>query len=398
MGKVLNGRFELLALIGSGAMGNVYSARDRVLGRSVALKVLSQELWDSERARERMAREAAALGRIHHPNVVGIHDVFEEGEALVLALELVTGGTLADRLRQGPFPLDQALGIMDAVLAGLEAIHREGVVHRDMKPANVLLTEDGTPKIADLGVARDATAKGLTAAGAQLGTLEYMSPEQILGREIGPTTDIYACGVVTFELLTGTLPFSGRTDFEVMGAHLNQSPNLGALQACATASVAHVIARALAKAPAQRWPSAPELRAALGEARRSAAAVVPVLAAAGGLGRTSERASRAKVPRGDGLSATAPMKGHARRRSGSGPRPDGRNERRHRSRSRRHRSADPIGPGTLLANAFKRSTSEPSGFCLPILLVLAAAILIVGMLVTAAIVFGVFRLGGNVLP
>jgi serine/threonine-protein kinase len=257
--QYLLGRYQLGPMLGEGAAGQVFRAHDELLGRTVALKILSRELWQSAKARQRMAREAGALGRITHRHVVGIYNVFEHESALVLELEFVEGGTLADRLRSGPLPLPEALRVMVGILSGLNAIHRAGIVHRDLKPANILLARDGTPKIADLGVARDMTAQGMTRTGTPLGTVEYMSPEQIRGDQVGPASDIYACGILLYELLTGSVPFDRASEFEVMAAHLEQAPNLSLLESKAPPVLVQAVARALAKLPEQRWASAREL-------------------------------------------------------------------------------------------------------------------------------------------
>ncbi len=258
-GQTLLGRYEVGELLGDGTMGSVYRARDRILGRTVALKVLNPELWASPNARQRMAREAGVLGRINHPNVINIFNVFDHGEALVLELEYVSGGTLGDRLQYGPLSVSESARIMKSMLDGLAAIHAAGIVHRDLKPSNILMTDDATPKLADLGVAHDATSKGLTGTGATLGTVDYMSPEQIQGRKVGPATDIYACGILLHQMVTGGVPFAAKSDFEVMAAHLGQPPNLVQLQTMAPPALVHAVGRALAKDPAQRWASAQEL-------------------------------------------------------------------------------------------------------------------------------------------
>jgi serine/threonine-protein kinase len=185
--------------------------------------------------------------------------VFEHESALILELEFVEGGTLADRLRSSPLPLSEARRVMAGILGGLAAIHDAGVVHRDIKPANILLTRDGTPKIADLGVARDMTALPMTGTGTKLGTTEYMSPEQIREEQVGPATDIYACGILVHELVTGSVPFDAANEFDLIAAHLRQAPNLTLLESKAPPEVVHAVARALAKAPAHRWTSAREL-------------------------------------------------------------------------------------------------------------------------------------------
>jgi serine/threonine protein kinase len=265
-GQRLLGRYQLGPMLGEGAAGQVFQAYDELLGRKVALKVLNRELWQSPKARTRMAREAAALGRVTHPHVVGIYNVFEHESALVLELEFVEGGTLSTRLRSGPLPLSDALRMMGGILSGLGAIHRAGIVHRDLKPANILLTRDGMPKLADLGVARDTTAQGMTRTGTQLGTVEYMSPEQIRGDKVGPATDVYACGILLYELLSGSVPFDSESEFGVMSAQLEQAPDLARLEGRAPPAVVQAVARALRKAPQERWPSAREFAKALGKA------------------------------------------------------------------------------------------------------------------------------------
>jgi serine/threonine protein kinase len=258
-GQTLLGRYQLGPLLGEGAAGQVFQTHDQLLGRTIALKILKRELWESSKARERMAREAGALGRITHPNVVGIYNVFEHESALILELDFVEGGTLADRLCGGPLPLSEVRRVMAGILAGLAAIHDAGIVHRDIKPANILLTRDGTPRIADLGIARDMTALPMTGTGTKLGTTEYMSPEQIREEQVGPATDIYACGILLHELVTGSVPFDTTDEFALIAAHLRQAPNLALLESKAPPEVVHAVARALAKSPAHRWASAREL-------------------------------------------------------------------------------------------------------------------------------------------
>jgi serine/threonine-protein kinase len=252
--------------LGAGAMGTVHEAFDEVLGRTVALKILRRDLWESERARERMAREASALGRVTHPNVIGIYNVFEYEGALVLELEHAAAGTLREVMARGPLPEAAAVALLRAVLAGLEAIHAAGVVHRDLKPSNILIAGDGTPKIGDLGIARDLQAQALTATGTALGTAEYMAPEQVSGSSVEPATDLYACGVILYELIAGTVPFQHASEFEVLRAQVSRAPDLAPLQGRASPSVVHAVARALAKAPLHRWATAREFSAALGNA------------------------------------------------------------------------------------------------------------------------------------
>ena len=257
------GRYELDRELGSGAMGSVFEATDTRLDRKVALKVLSGELLSHATARERMGREARGLARIEHPNVVQIRDVFDEGPFLVLVLELVLGGDLAERVSSGDVSPEEAVRLMDGVLAGLHAIHGAGLVHRDVKPSNVLLGDGGVPKVTDLGVAHDSRGRAMTGIGAQLGTAEYMSPEQIRGTGVDARTDVYSAGVMLFEMVVGGVPFSASSDFDICHAHVHEPPNLTRLSDGVNPHLAEVVRRALAKDPAARWQTAEEMRVAL---------------------------------------------------------------------------------------------------------------------------------------
>lgn len=262
-GAVVEDRYRIEREIGAGATGRVYEAFDLGLSRHVALKILSPELIHHTTARTRMAREAQALGRIRHDNVVRINNVFTMGESLVLDLELLTGGTLAGRIASGPISGPEAFALMQSILRGLTAIHEAGVVHRDMKPANILLTADGQPKIADLGIAHELDGVRITKVGTRLGTPQYMSPEQIRGYPVGIATDIYACGVIFYELLTGSPPFDCDSEFDVQEAHVKTPPDLQKLTGRAPRHVIDALRRALAKAPEDRWRTAEELARAL---------------------------------------------------------------------------------------------------------------------------------------
>jgi len=254
----------------------VYAAIDTHLNRRVALKVLNADLVDHPTARARMEIEAKALAGISHPNVVKINNVLTVDRSLTLELELVTGGTLAQRIASGPIPAHAAIRIMTGVLSGLDAIHGAGLIHRDMKPANVLMTENGEPKIADLGIAHQRDGERITRTGASLGTPEYMSPEQVRGLPVSRATDIYACGVILYEMLRGMPPFEGTSEYDVAEAHVNQPPNLTALQQWAPPSLIHAVAKALEKQPERRWRTALELRAALQSAIDAPAQPLPL--------------------------------------------------------------------------------------------------------------------------
>ena len=269
--RVSDGRYQFLACLGAGGMGEVWRAHDARLARDVALKLLHRDLLTHATARDRMLREAQALGRIRNVNVVGIHDQFEHDGRVVLALELVEGGDLADRLDRRPVEWREAVRLMGGILRGLEAIHAAGLVHRDLKPGNVLMDGD-TPMITDLGVAHDAKGRGMTKQGARLGTAEYMSPEQIRGRPVDVRTDLYAAGIMMFEMLTGQVPFTGSTDFDVEKLHVDHPPDLSRIPGHVPRGVLDVTARALAKDPRDRWATAQDMGDALSRAEEAPAA------------------------------------------------------------------------------------------------------------------------------
>ena len=267
--EVAFGRYTLEAVLGQGGMGTVYRARDESLGRRCALKVLTADLLAHPTARKRMEREARALARIDHRNVVRVSNIFVEGDLLVMELEYMEGGDLQGQVGPNGMAHERAVALMAGILAGLQALHDAQLVHRDIKPENVLLTGDGAPKLTDLGIARDDADKTRTRTrlGAVLGTLEYMSPEQIQGWPVDARSDIYACGNLLYHLLTGGLPYSATSDFEWQVAHVQQPPDLAGLRRNAP-ELATVVERALEKLPDARWQSAADMATALRGATR----------------------------------------------------------------------------------------------------------------------------------
>lgn len=262
-GAVIDQRYEIVGLLGSGGMGVVYEALDLRLQRRVALKMLHAELVAHPTARNRMEKEARALASIDHPNVIQIRNLFDHGGLLVLELELVTGGTLAERLAERRLDLQPALRIVGSLLGALAAIHEAGVVHRDIKPSNVLMNARGVPKLTDFGVAHEMGGRGITKTGTRLGTPEYMSPEQVKGQVVDHRADIYAMGILIYEMLAGAVPFDGDSEFDVLSAHVNTPPDLSKLSAAPT-RVVDAVRRALEKAPDARWATVVEFDQALG--------------------------------------------------------------------------------------------------------------------------------------
>lgn len=262
IGEILAGRYCIEERLGEGAAGVVFRATDRHHGRTVALKILSA----TSAHHARRAREPEVQARVCSPHVVTLHEAFEWRGHLVLDLEYVAGGSLAARLERGALPLEQALGLARDLLLGLDALHREGLIHRDLKPANVLLAPEGGGKIADLGIAHDTLGQRITRTHAVLGTSQYMAPEQVQGAGVDARTDIYAWGLVVYEMLAGRAAFGGESDFEVQEAQVRASADLGALARGVPLPILRVLGRALEKDPARRWPGAAEALAALTKA------------------------------------------------------------------------------------------------------------------------------------
>jgi hypothetical protein len=269
------GPFEILSPLGAGGMGEVYRARDTRLDRTVAIKVLPSELLNAPGRRiERFRREALAVARITHPHICTLHDVGEDGPAIFLVMEYLEGVTLAARLADGPLPLDVALRAAIPMADALDHAHRQGVVHADLKPANIMLTRDGV-KLLDFGLAKlqarddetphEATqTERLTEVGSIAGTIPYMAPEQIEGREVDSRTDIFAFGAVLFEMLSGRRPFAGDSRASLMAAIVAaEPPALSSLQPQVPAALERLIRRCLAKDPEDRWQTARDMAAEL---------------------------------------------------------------------------------------------------------------------------------------
>jgi eukaryotic-like serine/threonine-protein kinase len=269
------GPFEILGSLGAGGMGEVYRARDTRLGRTVAIKLLPTELVSAPGRRvERFRQEARAIARITHPNICTLHDVGEDGPAIFLVMEYLDGTTLARRLEAGPLPLSLALRIAIAIADALDHAHRNGVIHGDVKPANIMLTRDSV-KLLDFGLAKlaerdeqvplDATRSGrFTEVGAIAGTVPYMAPEQIEGRDVDARTDIFSFGVVLYEMLCGRRPFAGDSRVSLMAAIVASEPLAPrSLQPQTSPSVERLVLRCLAKDPDDRWQTARDLAAEL---------------------------------------------------------------------------------------------------------------------------------------
>jgi eukaryotic-like serine/threonine-protein kinase len=254
--QVLAQRYRVQRLLGRGGMGAVYLADDEVLKELVALKVISSAICADEPAMiARFRREAAAARKISSPSVIRIHDLGEARPGLLyLSMEYFAGRTLSEVIAQrGVVPIKDVRDFLQQICAGLEAAHDAGVVHRDLKPGNVLVGERGTVKIIDFGLATTAFGEGLTATGAMLGTPHYMAPEQVRGKPVDARTDVYALGALAYHLVTGRPPFSGENAIAIGFAHISETPRPPReLRADCPAELDAAIVAALAKNPSDR--------------------------------------------------------------------------------------------------------------------------------------------------
>ncbi len=258
VGEVLSDRYELEELVGTGGMSSVFRAHDRLLDRKVALKVLHQQYADDPEYVERFRREARAVATLSHPNIVTVIDRGEHADRQFIVFEYVDGENLKRLIeRSGPLPVEQALELAMQIARGLSFAHQEGLVHRDVKPQNVLLNGDGRAKVTDFGIARSLDVKrGVTQTGTVLGTSDYIAPEQAQGRRVDEQTDVYSLGVVLYELLTREVPFPGENFVAVAMRHINEPPpSIRDRRPDVPPRVEAAVQRAMAKDPGDRFPS-----------------------------------------------------------------------------------------------------------------------------------------------
>jgi eukaryotic-like serine/threonine-protein kinase len=278
------GPYEIQSSLGAGGMGEVYKARDTRLGRTVAIKILPAHLCGTREAKERFDREARSISSVSHPSICHLYDVGAEDGISYLVMEYLEGETLADRLKQGPLPLEQLLKMAIEICEGLETAHRRGVVHRDLKPANIFILPDGHAKLLDFGLATSSPvdqgetmgaadssqtveyAMQLTSPGSAVGTIAYMSPEQARGESVDGRSDLFSLGVVIYEMATGHRPFTGPSPATVFDAILNRQPRpVAEINPDLPASIGRLITRLLAKNPRERYASAKEVSEVLCE-------------------------------------------------------------------------------------------------------------------------------------
>jgi len=242
-------------------MSTVYLALDEVLDRQVAVKLLHREISDEADQLERFRREARAAARLSHPNLVGVIDAGEDDGRPYIVFEYIEGRTLKRQIQeQGPLPVDEAVAYAIEIGRGLTAAHARKLVHRDVKPQNVLIDPDGRAKVTDFGIARSLEQKGMTATGRVLGTTDYVSPEQAMGEDVDERSDVYSLGVVLYEMLTGDVPFQAETQVGVAMKHVNEPmPDVQAKRPDVSAVVASVVDRATTKDPRDRYSTVAEM-------------------------------------------------------------------------------------------------------------------------------------------
>jgi predicted Ser/Thr protein kinase len=267
-GDVIAGRYELLELVGSGGMSSVWKAHDGLLDRTVAIKVLHEQFTADEEYVERFRREARSVAQVSHPNIVTVIDRGEDENRQYIVFEYIEGENLKELIeRSGRLAIRDALVMALQMGRALAFAHDRGLVHRDVKPQNVLLNDDGQAKMTDFGIARSVDVEGVTITGTVLGTSEYIAPEQARGRRVDALTDVYSLGVVLYELLTGSVPFQGENFVAVALRHVNEpAPSVLERRPDAPPRVAMAVERAMAKDPDDRFQSMDEFVAELEDA------------------------------------------------------------------------------------------------------------------------------------
>ncbi len=287
------GPYEILAPLGSGGMGEVYRAKDTRLGRDVAVKVLPHDMSADPARKQRFEREAQAISALNHPHICVLHDVGSQDGVDFLVMELMDGEPLSKRLEKGPLPLDQVVKFGSQIADGLDKAHRAGIVHRDLKPANIMLTPSGA-KLLDFGLAKPAAASAslatltalspasapVTEAGMVVGTFQYMSPEQVEGKDVDARSDIFSLGAVLYEMVTGKRAFEGKSQLSVASSIIEKDPQpISSIRPLWPRAIDHVIAKCLAKDPARRWQCAADISSELHWAAENSSSLLPPAAA-----------------------------------------------------------------------------------------------------------------------
>ncbi|HKW56738.1 MAG TPA: protein kinase [Candidatus Acidoferrum sp.] len=324
------GDYEILGVLGAGGMGKVYKVRNTISDRVEAMKILLPDLAGQKDLADRFLREIKLLASLSHPNIAALRTALTLDNQLVMILEFVDGVTLSSRLQQGPLPASQAIKYVDQVLAALSYAHKQNIIHRDIKPGNMMLSSDGAVKLMDFGIARSSSDRSLTMTGTTLGSLNYMPPEQVKGEPADNRSDLYSLGVSLYELVTGDLPFQATSNYAMMAAHLQEEPKPPSLvRPGLPPQLNEIILMAMAKDPNQRFQSADAFRGALKHVAAPGQSTLPVVASRAGAREAGADAAAATLPLQHNLPAT-PAKSPAYQRTqppaaagdaGAAPRP-----------------------------------------------------------------------------
>jgi len=273
------GDYQILSELGSGGMGRVYKVHNVITDRVEAMKVLLPDLAGRQELAARFQREIKVLASLNHPNIAQLRTALVVDNQLVMIMEYVEGINLADRLDKGPVPVTDAVNYIDQVLNALSYAHEQHVIHRDIKPVNMMLTPQGVVKLMDFGIARSGEERSLTMTGTTLGSLNYMSPEQVKGESTDARSDLYSVGVSLYELVTGRKPFQAESDYSIMSAHVKDAPKAPIeFQPGIPPTLNEIILIAIAKDPAQRFQTADAFRNALSSVHGGATATMPAIA------------------------------------------------------------------------------------------------------------------------
>jgi serine/threonine-protein kinase len=289
------GDYEVIGSLGAGGIGQVYQVRHAISHRREAMKVLLAGHSGADEVGERFLREIRVLASLDHPNIAALHTAFRHDGELVMVMEFVEGMTLSAKLATGTIHLNQTLDYMRQVLGGLAFAHAGGVVHRDVKPSNIMVTPGDRVKLLDFGLAFQGRGTDITRTGLVLGSLHYMSPEQVMGERVDARSDIYSVGVTLYQLLTGRVPIDGTSEFAIASAHLRETPrDPASLNPNIPPPLSRIILKALAKSPGDRFQTADQFLDKLGSLRSDETTTllpIPSPAREGG-GNSSERSSQ----------------------------------------------------------------------------------------------------------
>jgi hypothetical protein len=307
------GDYQILSVLGTGGMGKVYEVRNTISDRIEAMKILLPDLASQQELADRFLREIKVLASLNHPNIAALHTALRVENQLLMIMELVEGVTLSDKLQSGLLPLSESLDYIDQALSALSYAHKQGIIHRDIKPANMMLTPQGVLKLMDFGIARAPSDTKLTMTGTTLGSLHYMSPEQVRGDAPDGRSDLYSLGVVLYETVTGRRPFQETSEYSLMAAHLEKTPQ-APIEVCPNLpqSLNAIILMSLAKDPTNRFQSADAMRTAIGTtagAPKQPSSVPGPVAAGGGLGQPAgaQREPALQPPRTNQAGVPVPL-------------------------------------------------------------------------------------------